>query len=88
MRELIHRLERIADRLELMRLDEFLRHRTLSRRIITEFFIGIARGVGFSIGFTVLGALVLLLLRNMALSNLPVIGKFLAELVRVVERYL
>ena len=32
-----------------------------------------------------LGALLLYILRNIALSNLPVIGKFLAELVQIVE---
>ena len=40
---------------------------------------------GFSIGFTVLGALLLYVLQHIALANLPIIGKFLAELVRIVE---
>ena len=38
-----------------------------------------------SIGFTVLGALLLHVLQHIALANLPIIGKFLAELVRIME---
>ena len=53
-----------------------------------DFLSGIVRGVGFSVGFTVLGALLLYILRNIALANLPVIGEFLAELVRIVEQKL
>ena len=58
------------------------------KRLFFDFLSGIARGVGFSLGFSVLGALLLYILRNIALSNLPVIGKFLAELVRIVENNL
>ena len=55
------------------------------RRLLSDFVSGAARGIGFSIGFTVLGALLLYVLQSIALANLPIIGKFLAELVRIVE---
>lgn len=55
------------------------------RRLLTDLASGAARGIGFSIGFTVLGALLLYVLQSIALANLPIIGKFLAELVRIVE---
>lgn len=55
------------------------------RRLLSDLAGGAARGVGFSIGFTVLGALLLYVLQSIALANLPIIGKFLAELVRIVE---
>ncbi len=65
------------------------RHRwDIRKRLVIEFVSGIARGIGFSIGFTLLGALLLYALRNIALANLPVIGKFLADIVRIVENYL
>lgn len=82
----LQRIERLVHRLELMHLDAFLRYmHDWKRRLFFDFLSGIARGVGFSIGFSVLGALILYLLRNMALSNMPVIGQFLAQLVRIVE---
>ena len=86
---ILHRFEHLAQRLELMHLEAYLRYvHDWRKRLFFDFLSGIARGVGFSLGFSVLGALLLYLLRNIALSNLPVIGKFLAELVRIVENNL
>ena len=83
------RLEKLTPRMECLRLDAYLKYvRDWKRRLLFDFLSGIARGVGFSVGFTVLGALLLYLLRNAALANLPVIGRFLAELVRIVENNL
>jgi len=85
----LHRFERWIQRMEMMHLDAYLRYvHDWRRRLIFDFLSGVARGVGFSVGFSILGALLLYLLRNMALSNLPVIGRFLAELVRIVENNL
>lgn len=77
-------LERIS-----MQLDQIEKRlsaqRAWKRRLLSDLASGAARGVGFSIGFTVLGALLLYVLQSIALANLPIIGKFLAELVRIVE---
>lgn len=82
----IRRLERIASRMEQMHIDAYLRHvRNWKRRFAMDFLSGVVRGIGFSVGFSILGALLIYILRNMALANLPVIGRFLAELVRIVE---
>lgn len=86
---ILRRFEHLAQRIELLHLESYLRYvHDWRKRLFFDFLSGIARGVGFSIGFSVLGALLLYILRNMALSNLPVIGKFLAELVRIVENNL
>ena len=53
---IIRRLEHVADRLEQARLDAYLRYvRNWKRRLFSEFVSGIVRGIGFSVGFTVLG---------------------------------
>lgn len=89
LERITRKLEALCERMELMHLDDYLRHvKNWRRRLLSEMLSGIARGVGFSIGFTILGAFILYLLRNIALANLPVIGKFLAEIVRIVERNL
>lgn len=86
---ILRRLEHLAQRLELMHLEAYLRYvHDWRKRLFFDFLSGIARGVGFSLGFSVLGALLLYILQSIALSNLPVIGKFLAELVRIVENNL
>lgn len=82
----MHRIDKLIKRIEMMHLDAFLQYvHDWRRRLMFDFFSGIARGVGFSVGFSVLGALLLYLLRNVALSNLPVIGRFVAEIIRIVE---
>ena len=86
---ILRRFEWLSQRMEQMHLDAYLRYvHDWKRRLFFDFLSGVARGVGFSVGFSILGALLLYLLRNMALSNLPVIGRFLAELVRIVENNL
>lgn len=86
---LVRRLEHVAQRMEQIHLERYLRYvHNWRRRLLMDFLGGIVRGVGFSVGFTVLGALLLYILRNIALANLPVIGEFLAELVRIVEQKL
>lgn len=86
---ILRRFEHLAQRLELMHLEAYLRYvHDWRKRLFFDFLSGIARGVGFSLGFSVLGAPLLYILKNIALSNLPVIGKFLAELVRIVENNL
>ena len=86
---LVRRLEHVAQRMEQIHLERYLRYvHNWQRRMLMDFLGGIVRGVGFSVGFTVLGALLLYILRNIALANLPVIGEFLAELVRIVEQKL
>jgi len=55
------------------------------RLLITNLIAGMMRGMGFAVGFTILGALVILLARQLALANLPGIGDFFAEVVKMVE---
>lgn len=87
MRErLEERVDKLAGVLERMRLDEYLDRVTNRRRMIWEnLFYGMLRGVGYAIGFTVLGALVVVILGRLASNNVPVLGEFLAEVLAEVE---
>ena len=87
--QLTARLERVARQMEQLHLDAFLRYAgNWRRRLLVEFLAGIVRGIGFSVGFTILGAVIVYFLRNAAMANLPVIGRFVAEIVRIVEHNL
>ena len=80
------RLERLAASLERMRLDEYLEYVTCKRRVILNNLLwGVCRGLGFTLGFSVLGALMAVLLRNVVTENIPLIGGFLAEVIRAIE---
>lgn len=50
-----------------------------------NFLGGIARGVGIAIGFTVLGAVAVLILQRMEVLNLPFIGHFISELLTYID---
>ena len=47
-----------------------------------------ARGFGFAVGFSILGAVVVVLLRYLVVENIPLIGSFLAEVIYAVQERL
>ena len=58
------------------------------RMLWINFAGGMARGLGIGIGFTVLSAMLLYVLRGLMVANLPVIGDLIATIVRLVEQQL
>lgn len=87
--DLAKRMEEHLQRLESLRLAEYIAYVNDRRRLIRNHFLGgVARGVGMAVGFTVLGAVLVLFLRHLAAQNLPLIGDFLAQIVTVVQRRL
>ncbi|RJQ11623.1 MAG: hypothetical protein C4551_00975 [Bacillota bacterium] len=55
------------------------------RMFLLNLLSGIGRGFGIAIGFTLLGAVVVLILNRLVMLNLPVIGGVIAEIVRIVR---
>lgn len=79
-------IERLLATLERMRLDEYVAYLTDRRRFIRRNLLaGVCRGLGFTLGFSVLGALLAVLLRALVADNIPLIGGFLAEVIRAIE---
>lgn len=90
LEERLHRLalkmDEVAWRLQRMDVAEFAEYYRRPRRVIlVSFATGVARGVGIAVGFTLLGALVLWLLRSLLVLNLPGLGHFLAQLIRIIN---
>lgn len=87
--DLAKRMEEHLRQLEQLRLAEYIAYVSDRRRLMRNHFLGgLARGVGMAIGFTVLGAVLVIMLRHLAEQNLPLIGDFLAQIVTVVQRRL
>ena len=83
---LIRQIDRWIVSLERLRLADYVRYADDRRRMFwSNFWGGVAKGVGMAVGFTILGALLVLLLQDLARRNLPLIGDALAEIVRVVQ---
>lgn len=84
---LIRQIDRWIEAMERLRLSDYVRYVDDRKRMFwSNFWGGMARGVGMAVGFTILGALLVLLLQDLARRNLPLIGDALAEIVRVVQR--
>lgn len=79
-------IDRLVGTLERMNLDGYVEHVTNRRRMIWDnLFYGILRGLGFSIGFTVLGAVLIVILQRLVSENIPHIGDFIAEVIHAIE---
>ncbi len=79
-------LRRLVERLEAMRIADYLELLEKPRRlVVTNFIAGIARGLGFAIGTTVVFAVVIEVLRRLILINIPLISDYLVDIIRLIE---
>jgi hypothetical protein len=84
--ELEGRVEKISLMLEKAKIGDYVTMMAKPKRMILNNFIaGLARGFGMAIGFTILGAIVVYLLRQSVFLNIPIIGSFIAEIVKIVQ---
>ncbi|NMA54754.1 MAG: hypothetical protein GX952_02330 [Firmicutes bacterium] len=76
-------IDRLAHILDKARLAEYVDLQTDTRRFLyLNFAAGMARGFGTAVGFTMVGTLVIYLLRKMV--SIPVLGTFIAQIVDIV----
>ena len=79
-------MERWIAAAERMRLGDYVRYESDRRRRLHDaFFQGVARGLGMMVGFAFLGAIVVLILQDLAQRNLPGISDFLAQVITLVQ---
>ncbi|MBS4006978.1 MAG: hypothetical protein KGZ45_00920 [Clostridium sp.] len=50
-----------------------------------NFLGGVARGLGVALGATVVAAILISILQRVVVLNLPIIGDYIAEIVRIVQ---
>ena len=83
---LIAQIDRWSASMERLRLADYMRYVDDRRRMFwSNFWGGIARGVGMAIGFSVLGALLVWMLQNLARRNLPWIGEVLNYIMEAIR---
>jgi len=88
-RRLIMELQKLSRDLEKFNLAEYMELLNNPRRyLLVNFAGGIARGLGIAIGATLLAAVVFYILQRMVVLNLPIIGDFIAELIKIVNQHL
>jgi hypothetical protein len=83
------RLERLANDIDKAQLKEYmeLTHRPW-QLIWRNFVSGLSRGVGIALGFTFFAATIVWLLQILGKLNLPIVGDYIADIVRIVQRQL
>ena len=85
----VRQIDRWIASMERLRLADYVRYVDDRKRLFwTSFFSGVARGVGMAVGFTILGAILVIILQDLARHNLPLIGDMLAQIVSVVQKQL
>jgi hypothetical protein len=91
LKSLNSRVGRLAVAIERARVDEYTSMITRPWKFfLINFAAGMLRGLGMAIGFTVIAAIVIYFLVTilMAMIDLPIIGMYIGELVKIVNQYL
>jgi hypothetical protein len=86
---LSEQIDRLARELDKARLREYVE---LNRRpwhlIWRNLLSGLSRGVGIALGFTFFAATIVWILQLLGKLNLPIVGDYIADIVRIVQRQL
>ena len=86
---IVRQIDRWLGAMERLRLADYVRYVDDRKRLFwTSFWAGVARGVGMAVGFSILGALLVWILQDLAKRNLPLFGELLANIVSIVQKRL
>lgn len=88
-KRLLVKIDELSLKLEKIGIAEYVSLMEDPKKILyRNFLVGIARGIGTAVGFTLLGAIIIYILQKMVILNLPLLGDFIAELVKIVQNRL
>ena len=80
-------ISNLIEKIEKNNIHEFMYILGSKKEIIKRNFLaGIFRGIGIGIGVTLITALLIMLLQKIVTLNIPVIGKYISDIIDIVER--
>jgi len=83
------KIDKLGVQLEKVQIADYVALLNKPRRL---FFInlmtGIARGIGIALGFTIFAGTIIYFLQQLGTLNLPIIGDYIAEIVKIVQAQL
>lgn len=86
MEVLRRKITELSMNMEKMKLAEYVDLLNSPWKLLwVNFISGIARGLGIAVGFAILGAIIVIIMRKLVDLNLPVIGGFIADIVQIVN---
>jgi hypothetical protein len=84
--EINERLKSLAVRMESAEIAEYVQLLNRPWKLIfTSLYTGMFRGIGIAIGFTIFASTILYMLQALGALNLPIIGGFIADIVKHVQ---
>jgi hypothetical protein len=87
IRRLSERIDQLSYNMEKAKIVEYVNiMQDPKRLLVLNFIVGLARGLGIAVGFSILGAVAIYFLRRLVMLNLPLIGDFIAEVIKIVNR--
>lgn len=86
---LVKKVDEMSLKMEKMKFVDYVYFIEHPRKMLWANFInGLARGFGIAVGFTILGAVAIYILNEIVKINLPYIGQFVSEIVKIVQNSL
>jgi len=83
------KLDELGIYLERVQIADYIQLLNNPKRLVKlNLLTGIARGIGIAIGFTIFTATILYALQKLGALNLPIIGDYIAEIVKIVQAQL
>lgn len=80
------KIDEMSLKMEKMKFVDYVYFLEHPRKMLWANFIsGMSRGFGIAIGFTLLGAVAVYILNKIVQYNLPYIGEFISEIVKIVQ---
>ena len=86
IKRFVKNIKKINENLENARIQELIDLLGSKRKIfIRNLIAGISKGLGFGIGFYLITALLIYLLQYIVKLNIPIVGKYISDIVDIVE---
>lgn len=83
------KIDELGIKLERVQIADYVQLLNNPKRLFfINLFTGLARGIGLALGFTIFGATIIYLLQQLGALNLPIIGDYIAEIVKIVQAQL
>ncbi|WP_422615005.1 DUF5665 domain-containing protein [Cohnella caldifontis] len=82
-------MDRISRDMQKAQLAEYINLMNRPWQLIWRNFLsGLTRGIGIALGFTFFAATIVWVLQTLGKLNLPIVGDYIADIVRIVQRQL
>lgn len=85
-KKLEDKLDELLKKFNQKSLNDFMKIIVSPKRLFFRSFIsGVAKGIGIAVGFSLLGAVLIYILRYIVMLNLPLIGAFLKDIWEIMQ---